>query len=102
MNTHWFGIRLSIGAIDGASFLLDEFLVRLRAATRVQVVSRTAQANEAEAVVCVPWADKELARIEWNIYIAEVENRCAGQPPILWDLESCKVLPPIPPQQSAQ
>lgn len=75
MSENGFGLHLSVQAPERAVALLDDFIVRLSACTEVQVVSRTANALEAEATVRIPWAYKEQARIAWNIYTAGLEER---------------------------
>lgn len=41
------------------------------------MLSRSGDEERAEAVITVPWTHKEQARIDWNIYSAEVEEQDA-------------------------
>lgn len=43
----------------------------------MHVLSRSGDEERAEAVITVPWTHKEQARIDWNIYSAEVEEQDA-------------------------
>lgn len=63
-----------------ANQLLVWFLARIWPQTECRLASfnggnlRNAIAREAEAVICVPMAFKEQIRIEWNRYVAQMEN----------------------------
>lgn len=51
---------------------------------------RNAIAREAEAIICVPQAYKEQVRIEWNIFIADMEDQYgAVEKEMSLQLESC-------------
>ena len=90
----WFAAQLCVSGLTGghsgddinkgranANKVVAEFLQRLYAETDVQLAEieggnlRNAIAREAEAVVCVPFAYKEQLRIEFNHYVADVEER---------------------------
>ena len=79
-----------------ANQLLVWFLARIWPQTEVQLSSinggnlRNAIAREAEAVLCVPMSYKEQIRIEWNHYVAQMENVFGEvEKEMRLDLESC-------------
>ena len=102
-------IRLSVGGLTGghsgddinkgranANQLLVWFLARIWPQTEVQLASinggnlRNAIAREAEAVLCVPMSYKEQIRIEWNHYVAQMDNVFGEvEKEMRLDLESC-------------
>jgi dipeptidase D len=86
-------IRLSVGGLMGghsgddinkgranANQILVWFLARIIPQTEVQLASinggnlRNAIAREAEAVIAIPMAFKEQIRIEWNHFVAQMEQ----------------------------
>ena len=86
-------IRLSVSGLLGghsgddinkgranANQILVWFLARIMPQTEVQLVSinggnlRNAIAREAEAVIAIPMAFKEQIRIEWNHFVAQMEQ----------------------------
>lgn len=86
-------IRLSVGGLMGghsgddinkgranANQILVWFLARIMPQTEVQIASinggnlRNAIAREAEAVIAIPMAFKEQIRIEWNHFVAQMEQ----------------------------
>ena len=86
-------VRLSVSGLMGghsgddinkgranANQLLVWFLARIWPQTDIQLASinggnlRNAIAREAEAVLTIPMAYKEQIRIEWNQYVAQMEN----------------------------
>ena len=86
-------VRLSVSGLMGghsgddinkgranANQLLVWFLARIWPQTELQLASinggnlRNAIAREAEAVVVIPMSYKEQIRIEWNKYVAQMEN----------------------------
>ncbi len=88
-----FAIRLSVGGLMGghsgddinkgranANQILVWFLARIIPQTEVQLASinggnlRNAIAREAEAVIAIPMAFKEQIRIEWNHFVAQMEQ----------------------------
>lgn len=90
----WFAAQICVSGLMGghsgddinkgranANKVIVEFLQRLFAATEARLAEieggnlRNAIAREAEAVVCVPFAYKEQLRIDFNHYVAEVEER---------------------------
>ena len=102
-------IRLSVSGLLGghsgddinkgranANQLLVWFLARIWPQTEIQLASisggnlRNAIAREAEAVLIIPMAYKEQIRIEWNNYVAQMEN-IFGQveKDMRLDLETC-------------
>ena len=81
-----------------ANQLLVWFLARIWPQTEVQLASinggnlRNAIAREAEAVLCVPMSYKEQIRIEWNHYVAQMENVFGEvEKDMRLDLESCDI-----------
>ncbi len=105
----WFPVRLAVSGLMGghsgddinkgranANQLIVWFLDRLWPKTPVQLASinggnlRNAIAREAEAVICVPTAYKEQLRIEWNLYVAETEERYGAiEKEMRLEMESC-------------
>ena len=102
-------IRLSVSGLLGghsgddinkgranANQLLVWFLARIWPQTEIQLASisggnlRNAIAREAEAVLVIPMDYKEQIRIEWNNYVAQMEN-IFGQveKDMRLDLETC-------------
>ena len=102
-------IRLSVSGLLGghsgddinkgranANQLLVWFLARIWPQTEIQLASisggnlRNAIAREAEAVLIIPMDYKEQIRIEWNNYVAQMEN-IFGQveKDMRLDLETC-------------
>ena len=102
-------IRLSVSGLLGghsgddinkgranANQLLVWFLARIWPQTEIQLASisggnlRNAIAREAEAVIIIPMDYKEQIRIEWNNYVAQMEN-IFGQveKDMRLDLETC-------------
>jgi dipeptidase D len=86
-------IRLSVSGLMGghsgddinkgranANQLLVWFLARIWPQTEIRLASiqggnlRNAIAREAEAVLIIPFAYKEQIRVEWNRYVAQMEN----------------------------
>ncbi|MBR2285356.1 MAG: aminoacyl-histidine dipeptidase [Paludibacteraceae bacterium] len=86
-------IRLSVSGLMGghsgddinkgranANQLLVWFLARIWPQTEIRLASiqggnlRNALAREAEAVLVIPFAYKEQIRVEWNRYMAQMEN----------------------------
>ncbi len=86
-------IRLSVGGLMGghsgddinkgranANQILVWFLARIMSQTELQLASinggnlRNAIAREAEAVIAIPMAFKEQIRIEWNHFVAQMEQ----------------------------
>ena len=86
-------IRLSVSGLMGghsgddinkgranANQLLVWFLARIWPQTEIRLASiqggnlRNAIAREAEAVLVIPFAYKEQIRVEWNRYMAQMEN----------------------------
>ena len=86
-------IRLSVGGLMGghsgddinkgranANQILVWFLARIIPQTELQLASinggnlRNAIAREAEAVIAIPMAFKEQIRIEWNHFVAQMEQ----------------------------
>ena len=86
-------IRLSVSGLLGghsgddinkgranANQLLVWFLARIWPQTEIRLASiqggnlRNAIAREAEAVLVIPFAYKEQIRVEWNRYVAQMEN----------------------------
>ncbi len=86
-------IRLSVGGLLGghsgddinkgranANQILVWFLARIMPQTELQLASinggnlRNAIAREAEAVIAIPMAFKEQIRIEWNHFVAQMEQ----------------------------
>ena len=86
-------IRLSVSGLLGghsgddinkgranANQLLVWFLARIWPQTEIRLASiqggnlRNAIAREAEAVLIIPFAYKEQIRVEWNRYVAQMEN----------------------------
>ena len=86
-------IRLSVSGLMGghsgddinkgranANQLLVWFLARIWPQTEIRLASiqggnlRNAIAREAEAVLVIPFAYKEQIRVEWNRYVAQMEN----------------------------
>ncbi|MBO4518618.1 MAG: beta-Ala-His dipeptidase, partial [Paludibacteraceae bacterium] len=104
-------IRLSVSRLMGghsgddinkgranANQLLVWFLARIWPQTEVQLASinggnlRNAIAREAEAVIVIPMAYKEQIRIEWNHYVAQMENVFGEvEKDMRLDLESCDI-----------
>ena len=102
-------IRLSVSGLTGghsgddinkgranANQLLVWFLARIWPQTKIQLASinggnlRNAIAREAEAVLCVPMSYKEQIRIEWNHYVAQMENVFGEvEKEMRLDLETC-------------
>ena len=102
-------IRLSVSGLMGghsgddinkgranANQLLVWFLARIWPQTEIQLASinggnlRNAIAREAEAVLCVPMAYKEQIRIEWNHYVAQMEEVFgAVEKDMRLELETC-------------
>ena len=89
-------IRLAISGHDHAATLLTQFVDALRQHTEVQLIRpihNTASASAAEAVLSVPFSYKEQVRIDWNIFIAETEERYLSDfPQMQMDLESVVTL----------
>ena len=92
-ETGLLAIRLSVSGLLGghsgddinkgranANQLLVWFLARIWPQTEVQLASinggnlRNAIAREAQAVIAIPMNYKEQIRIEWNNYVAQMEN----------------------------
>ena len=76
--TQPFAIRLRVSGLPTAQQVLKQFLCALQervAVDPIEDIHTTASAHEAEAVVCVPFSYKEQVRVDWNIYIAETEER---------------------------
>ena len=92
-GTTGLGIRLSVSGLLGghsgddinkgranANQLIVWFLARILPQTNVQIASinggnlRNAIAREAEAVIAVPMDYKEQIRIEWNRFVAQMEE----------------------------
>jgi dipeptidase D len=90
-------IRLSVSGLMGghsgddinkgranANQLLVWFLARIWPQTEIRLASiqggnlRNAIAREAEAVLVIPFAYKEQIRVEWNRYVAQMENVFGG------------------------
>lgn len=86
-------VRLSVSGLMGghsgddinkgranANQLLVWFLARIWPQTEIRLASiqggnlRNAIAREAEAVLVIPFAYKEQIRVEWNRYVAQMEN----------------------------
>ncbi len=86
-------IRLSVSGLMGghsgddinkgranANQLLVWFLARIWPQTEIRLASiqggnlRNAIAREAEAILVIPFAYKEQIRVEWNRYVAQMEN----------------------------
>ena len=102
-------IRLSVNGLMGghsgddinkgranANQLIVWFLARIWPQTEIQLATisggnlRNAIAREAEAVLCVPMAYKEQIRIEWNHYVAQMEEVFGGvEKDMRLELESC-------------
>ena len=114
-------IRLSVSGLLGghsgddinkgranANQLLVWFLARIWPQTEVQLASinggnlRNAIAREAEAVLCVPMSYKEQIRIEWNHYVAQMENVFGEvEKEMRLDLESCDIPETFIPSEKA-
>jgi len=73
-----FGIRLRVSGTRSAQEVLDGFICQAGSRTEIEVASHSGDEQQAEAVITVPWAYKEQARIDWNIYSAEVEEHETG------------------------
>jgi len=78
--------------------LLAEFLRRVQKIMDLRIASinggglRNAIPREAEAVILVPWVDKENLRVIWNMYEAECEDEWrADEPGIKFELDSTAV-----------
>ena len=102
-------IRLSVSGLLGghsgddinkgranANQLIVWFLARIWPQTEIQLASinggnlRNAIAREAEAVLCVPMSYKEQIRIEWNNYVARMEDIFGEvEKEMRMDLETC-------------
>jgi len=102
-------IRLSISGLMGghsgddinkgranANQLLVWFLARIWPQTELHLSAihggnlRNAIAREAEAVICIPMAYKEQIRIEWNNYVARMEEVFGNvESDMRMDLETC-------------
>ena len=74
------------------------FIERIWKQTALQISAinggnlRNAIAREAEAILCIPMNYKEQVRIEWNIFIAEMEERYGdAEKNMLLQLESCDI-----------
>ena len=107
----WFATQLCVSGLMGghsgddinkgranANKIVAEFLQRIFAETNAQLAAieggnlRNAIAREAEAVICVPFAFKEQLRIEFNQYIAEVEEHFGDvEKEMRLDLESVEL-----------
>ena len=89
----YIAVRLSVSGLMGghsgddinkgranANQLLVWFLARIWPQTEIRLASiqvgnlRNAIAREAEAVLVIPFAYKEQIRVEWNRYVAQMEN----------------------------
>ena len=102
-------IRLSVSGLLGghsgddinkgranANQLIIWFLARIWPQAEIQLASinggnlRNAIAREAEAVLCVPMSYKEQIRIEWNNYVARMEDIFGEvEKEMRMDLETC-------------
>ena len=93
----WFPVRFAVKGLMGghsgddinkgranAVKVMVNFLYRLQEQTQLQLATiqggnlRNAIAREAETVFCVPFAYKEQVRIEFNHYVAEMEEQFGG------------------------
>lgn len=92
MTHQLFAIRLRVSGLSAANQVLKQFICALQERVTMQTIEdihTTASAQEAEAVVCVPFSYKEQVRIDWNIFIAETEERYLSDfPQMQMDLES--------------
>ena len=108
-NQSQIAIRLSVSGLTGghsgddinkgranANQLIIWFLARIWPQTEVQLAAinggnlRNAIAREAEAVITVPMAFKEQIRVEWNRYVAQMENVFGEvEQEMHLDLETC-------------
>lgn len=116
-----FPVRLSVTGLLGghsgddinkgranANQLIVWFLARLLPQTDVQIASinggnlRNAIAREAEAVITVPFAYKEQIRIEWNHFVAQMEDVFGEvEKDMRMELESCDMPETFIPQDKA-
>ena len=119
--TNVIAIRLSVSGLLGghsgddinkgranANQLLVWFLARIWPQTELQLASiqggnlRNAIAREAEAIVCIPMAYKEQIRIEWNRYMAQMENVFGEvEKDMRLDLETCPMPETVIPADKA-
>ena len=116
-----FAARISVGGLMGghsgddinkgrgnANKILVRFLYELLSVSGFRLASinggnlRNAIAREAEAVICVPMADKEDLRIRFNRYAAVVESELGEvEKDMRLNLESCDMPSAFVPQQQA-
>ena len=109
VNGERLAIRLSVSGLLGghsgddinkgranANQLIVWFLARIWPQAEIQLASinggnlRNAIAREAEAVLCVPMSYKEQIRIEWNNYVARMEDIFGEvEKEMRMDLETC-------------
>ena len=70
-----FYLYLRISGIAQAEDELQRFLVDFSEGHFVQIRRQQSEHYQAEAVIAISWADKEQVRIDWNIRIAELEEK---------------------------
>ena len=117
----WFPVRLSVTGLMGghsgddinkgranANQIIAWFLGRLWPKTECRLAAinggnlRNAIAREAEATICVPVVYKEQVRIEWNMYVAEMEERYGAiEKDMCLELESCDQPETVIPNEQA-
>lgn len=106
-----FAVKLKISGLKGghsgedidkkranSNKLLAEFLRRVQETMELRIANinggglRNAIPREAEAVIIVPWAEKENLRVIWNIYEAECEGEWKDyEPNMKFELDSTAV-----------
>ncbi len=81
-----------------ANKILNRFLWKLNKETDLRLSLfnggnlRNAIPREAKAVGCVPWAYKETLRVQFNLFVAEVENeKRQVEPGLRMTLDSCEL-----------
>lgn len=86
--------------------ILAEYLAQVNKKSKLRIAKidggnlRNAIAREASALLAVPYADKELVRVEINIYIAELESKIGQhEPKIRLELDSTEQHPNILPKE---
>lgn len=110
-NGKWFAARVKVGGLMGghsgddinkgrgnANKILVRFLFNLMQQTDLRVATihggnlRNAIAREAEALIVVPFSYKEQLRIDFNVYLAEVEDEIKDvETDFTMSLDSCEL-----------
>ncbi len=79
-----------------ANKLLATFLKNLKTDYKIVTINggglRNAIPREAEAVIAVPWSEKENVRVAWNVFESECQDKwLKDEPQMKLEMESCKI-----------